>query len=122
MKRGIYFTTDAFIALVIVFLVILVFFPDYETSQISTEVPGDLIETLSLLKVSEINNSYITLLINEGIINTKNKTLLEQIGELYVTNVSLARNLAQDILDEIIPLEKNIGIWYGNALIASVNK
>jgi len=59
-------------------------------------------------------------MITNGEIKNTNKSILEQIGEFYITNKSLAREITDEILS-YIKTEKNIGIWYANELIAAKN-
>ncbi len=120
-KRGVFFSIDAMIALIVILLVILLVIPTSKYTNHSTEVHRDLIETLSTLKIGEVNNSYVQGLILDGKINDLNKSLLEQIGEFYVTNISLAREVTSRLLNEL-NLTYNLGIWYDNSLIFSSNK
>src|SRR3989344_2230970 len=119
-KRGIFFSTDALIALSIILLVILISFPVIQYSKNQTKVHKDILLSFSTLKVSESDSTYLQSLINDGIITSTNKTVLEQIGELYVTNLSIAKNLAYSLLSDV-DTKENVGIWYGSTLIASKN-
>lgn len=125
MKRGdtkaVFFSTDALIAIIIIFLTLLISFPLIKYAQHETTVPNDILTTFSSLSVGEINNSYVKNLIAQGKIRDLNKTLLEQIGEFYVTNITLARELGTTLMTELTT-QDNIGIWYGNKLITSKNK
>lgn len=119
-KKAVFFSSDALIAISLIFLVILIAIPLTKRNSPSTEIHRDLLESLSSIKISELNNSYSKSLIESGDINDFNKSVLEQIGEFYVSNISIARYLAYSILDEL-DVNKNIGIWYENDLIASKN-
>jgi len=119
-KKAIFFSTDVLIAIMIIFLSIVVILPLIKYSHHETELPQDLINVLSLLKTGEVNNSYVEELINQSKITDLNKSLLEQIGEFYVTNTTIAKNLAQSIISEMDIVE-NIGIWYGNTLVGYQN-
>lgn len=120
-KRGIFFSADALIAVIIVLIVIVIIIPITNFSRPATEIHRDVIRSLSSLKIGEINNSYVKSLIASGEITNLNNTILEQIGEFYVTNITLARSLAESVLSGI-QTNQNFGIWYQNKLIASVNK
>ena len=119
-KKGVFFSIDALIALFIIFLSILVFYPLVKTIEQTSFTQGDIINTLSSLKIGEINNSYAQQLITQGKIIDLNKSVLEQIGEFYVNDVDIAKNLTDSILSNLNTNE-NIGIWYGNTLLASKN-
>lgn len=120
-KRGAFFSTDAMIAITIVFITMLVFIPIMSEPDRETYIHSDLISTLSKLRIGDLNNSYAKSLIASGKIIDENKNVLEQLGEFYVLNKTLARNLGNSILSDL-DFEENIGIWYGDELIASKNK
>ena len=119
-KKGMFFSTDALVALAIILLVVLVAYPKEESRVISSEIHSDILKTLSTLKVSESNNSFVKNLTNDGRISNSDNTLLEQIGEFYSTNETLARELAAEVLSDVSTSE-NVGLWYGNTLIFSIN-
>lgn len=119
-SKGVFFSLDALIAIAIIFSVILIAYPAIKQSKQETQIHQDLLKTLSVLKSSELNNTYVKSLIANGVINDTNKSILEQIGEFYVTDINLAHLMADSILSEI-ETNKNLGIWYGNKLISSIN-
>jgi hypothetical protein len=119
-KRGIFFSIDALIALSIIFIVVLIAYPLVSNVAHESKIHTDLLVTLSTIKISELNNSYAQSLLSEGSVKNPNLTVLEQIGEFYVTNVTKARLLADSVLESIEP-KNNVGIWFGNTLIASRN-
>jgi len=119
-KRGIFFSSDAIIALTIIFLSLLIIYPTIQKNHGSSFLQEDLIVTLSSLKTGEIDDPYFQNLINNGEISDLNKSILEQIGEFYVTNITLAKELANNTFS-LINTEENLGLWYGNTLLASKN-
>jgi len=119
-KNAVFFSLDALIALAIILITLIVIFPTIRYSQIETSIPSDIINVLSDLKVSEINNTYMQSLISQGLVNDLNKSVLEQLGEFYITNLTIAKQLGDSILLELNTKE-NIGIWFENTLIASKN-
>ena len=121
MKRGIFFSTDAMVALSIILFVIILAYPLVKKDTFGTEIHYDVLDTLSTLKTAEVDNAYIQSLIATGQINATNKTLVEDIGELYITNPQLAQDVAESVLDSITTNE-NIGIWYDTTRIASKNE
>lgn len=110
-KKGVFFSTDALIATVLIILVLLIAFPAIKNTRQNTEMHHDFLKTLSALKVSDADYPYLQSLISQGIINDTNKSLLEQIGEFYVTNLTRAKMLANAIFTDI-ETNKNIGLWY----------
>lgn len=119
-KRGVFFSIDALIAIIIIIAVILIAYPSLKESKQETEIHSDILISLSTLKVGEINNTYVKNLVLSGEINNTNKSILEQIGEFYVTDINKANALAEAVLSEL-NITQNIGIWYGNTLIWSRN-
>jgi len=120
-KRGIFFSIDALIALGVIILGTLFIYPLVSTPGQESFVQGDIISVLSTLKVGEINNSYVQSLISQGVLIDLNQSVIEQIGELYVTNKTIAKLMTESIFDGINSSE-NFGIWFGTELIASSNK
>ncbi len=120
-KRGVFFSIDSLIALIIILLVLIISYPVFFKSEPNVEVHYDIINTFSSLKVSEINNSYVQSLVAQGVINNTNNSLLEQIGEIYVTDINLSRSFSDSIFSELDFGNMNVGIWYGDKLISSLN-
>lgn len=120
-KKAIFFSADALIALLIIFLVILIAYPVFQSQEFKSEIDKDIITSLSSLRIGEINNLYIQNLISQGIITDTNNTILEQIGDFYITNKTLAENVANEALKNL-ETKENIGLWAEGNLIASKNK
>jgi Mg-chelatase subunit ChlD len=119
-KQGAFFSIDALMALLIIFLFIVVFYPYARESRIESPLNYDILNSLSAVKISEINTPYVQSLISQGLINDTSKSVLEQMGEFYVTNLTIAKALGEEFISNINTSE-NIGIWYGFTLIASRN-
>ena len=119
-KKAIFFSTDALIAVLIILLVVLTAYPVLKYAKTDTQIQYDLITTLSSLKIGEVQNAYVQSLISSGVINNTNKTVLEQIGEFYITDLPTARQITSSVLTGV-NTNKNVGIWYGNTLIYSIN-
>lgn len=119
-KRGVFFSVDAAIALSIILLTVIIVYPLVQQERQESHSTEDILNVLSTLRIGEIDNSNIKSLIDQGIITNINKTILEQIGEFYVTNETIARNISYIILDSL-DTNENIGIWFDDKLIASKN-
>ena len=76
-KRGIFFSTDAFVALSIIFLTVIIAFPISKEIKRESYLQYDLIQTLDSLKVGELAGT------PSHLITDPNQSLLEQIGEFY---------------------------------------
>jgi len=119
-KRGMFFSTDAIIALTIIFLSLLIIYPTVQRDYKYNFIQEDFIVVLSSLKTGEIADPYFQDLISDGKITQLNKSILEQMGEFYVTNITLAKEMANNSIS-FLDTEENIGIWYGNSMLASKN-
>jgi len=119
-KKAIFFSTDALFALLIILATILIVYPVLPSSHRSSEIQEDVVEVLSTLKVGEVDDAYVkSLILSEDITNINN-SVLEQIGEFYITNKTLAVNMANSMLN-YLQTSENIGIWFEDSLIASKN-
>ncbi len=118
-KKAVFFSIDAIIALGMILLVLLFAFPLLKPSERETNLPKDILSTLSNLKIGEITNAQIQTWISQGLIEA-DRTVVEQIGLLSIKNITLAKSLASVIFQNLNTKE-NVGIWYGNNLIFSSN-
>lgn len=111
-KKAVFFSLDALIALIIILLTIIVIYPIIRYSEKESYVPEDIISSLSALKIGDINSGPVTIWISEGKIKNLNKSVLEQIGEFYVSQETkpMAIELANIVLSTISTNE-NVGIW-----------
>jgi hypothetical protein len=100
-------------------MVMLFYFEDREFNKLGNE-HYDTLRVLSEIKIGEIDNNYVKYLIDNDYISDLNKSVLEQIGEFYVTNITLSKELANYIIN-YTDTKRNIGIWYGDTLVASKN-
>jgi len=119
-NRAQFFTLDALIALTIVIVTIITIIPTLEQTQKHSQTSADILQAISSLKIKDFDNTYAKQLLSEGKISDPNKSVIDQIGEFYVTNTTIAKALAEEILSPINPNE-NIGIWFGTTLLASKN-
>ncbi len=118
-KRGIFFSIDALLSFTIILAIILLVVPIMNINRYESQVSKDILLSLSSIKIGEINDAYVQSLISANILDA-NKTAIDQIGILTITNETLAKNLANTLLREI-NLKENLGIWFGNKLIYSSN-
>jgi hypothetical protein len=123
-KRGVFFTLDALMALTIILLTMLVFYPKIRYSENSNLIQKDVLTVLSSLKIGEYNascggclNNYIESP------NDLNKSVLEKIGEFYVVNLTKAKNLSKIVFDNLNVGDdaSGIGLYFEDELIASKN-
>ena len=99
-KRGVFFSLDAIIALTIILTMIIIAFPQIQKKQINSDLPKDILTTLSSLKVSDINDPYIIQLIADGILDG-DKSIIAEIGILSIKNETLAKEIAPKLTASI---------------------
>jgi hypothetical protein len=125
-EKGVFFTLDALIALTIILLTVMVVYPKVRYSESSNLIQKDVLNVLSNLKMGEYNSA-CNGCVNDYITNSNdlNKSILEKIGEFYVSNNkpnatalgnSVLKNL--DFQDNAV----GIGLYYDNQIISSKNK
>ncbi len=115
-----FFTIDALIALTIIIITVVTVSIVSKETHIDSSVATNILDSLSSLKIGEMDNTYAKQLIEQGYVTDTNKPVIDQIGEFYITNITIAKKLSEEILSTIDPIE-NIGIWYGTNLLASKN-
>ncbi|MBR9676291.1 hypothetical protein GOV05_04750 [Candidatus Woesearchaeota archaeon] len=107
-KSGILFGLDAMFASILLITALILFIQhSYVSSWGNAEISYasyDLINSFSNIKVSEVNNTYVKQLINDGLINNTDNSIIEQIGEFFVLNLSeYAENMSREVSLDLIP-------------------
>lgn len=120
MKKAMIFSTDALIALSIIILTMFIAVPVIMYSEKKSYVQSDIMDVFSSLKVGDINNSYVKELISQGIVTDLNNSILEQIGDFYVSNLTLAKDFTENIISGL-EINDDFGIWYDGTMIYSKN-
>jgi hypothetical protein len=115
-KRGVFFSLDALIAIIIIFLVLLVAYPLFVGTKQKSDLHNDILTTLSSLKVGEAAASNIVinnLIVSGTIINTE-KSLLLQLAEFNAVDSTNTAPFITSILSDL-DTNRNIGIWLDDA-------
>lgn len=120
-KRGIFFSIDALIAVSLILLVVFLANPIDRSIEFESRLPDDILTSLSAIKMGDLVTSGTGSGILAGhpdITGTMlpDKTVLEQLGIYTITNITLAKTLANVVLADINTTE-NMGIWYGDEII-----
>ncbi len=118
-KRGIFFSLDALLSFTIILAVILLIVPMMKINKYESQISKDILLSLSSIKIGEINDVYVQSLVSTNVLDA-NKTAIDQIGILTITNETLARTLANILLQDI-DINENLGIWFNGKLIYSSN-
>lgn len=132
--KGIIFTLDVLIGLMIVLLLLTLYPFKSETSypeisfQSLSYVANDILDLLSTLKVKEVR-SYPTIsnLLEKGILKKEDleKSVLDLIGSFwYAGNESIARNITRELLENLtqgvcVNLSTNNGVIYSSCNLTS---
>lgn len=109
MKKGYFFTLDAFIAMsILVACVILMFsiqsYQPYPMQSVSFS--DDLMKTLTVTKLNEVQNDYYYSLVNNGNITQTDNTIMEQIIWFVISGKpELGNSFALNITANLIPRE-----------------
>jgi len=123
MKKGIFFTIDSILAVGIIFTVILLTSSLYAEKQPIVHLnylSKDLINTLSIATVEDIDNEYLNERIDNGDIDNVDNTVLEQIIEFWMDNeLEYANKTASNVTEPWVPATTGIGIWIDNEIIYS---
>jgi hypothetical protein len=121
-KTAAFFSVDALIAITIILIAVLLIYPAMNYKKDTSGIQYDIIKTLSSMKIGEVNSSLVSALIAQGKITDPSKSVLEQIGDFYTSDIDNAKLLAQDMLSSLNNnTNENLGIWYGSDLLASIN-
>ncbi|MFH1209522.1 MAG: vWA domain-containing protein [archaeon] len=124
--KGYLFSLDALISLFLIIILILLL-PGFYSYKSETKnlnyISTDITNTLSTLKVNEINNDYVKTLIQNNEITNLNNTILEQIGEFWALGKEdEALLLINNTISFFVPEVYSYGIWINNQEIYSSNR
>jgi hypothetical protein len=107
MKKGYFFTLDAFIAMSLLIICIVMIFSIQSSKPYplqGIELSDDLMKLLANTKLYEIQSNYTSTLYSQGNITQLDNTLIEQIAWFYISNRSgLAVRFANNISSSILP-------------------
>ncbi len=125
LKKGFFFTIDSIIGAGIITLGILLLYTFYivEPSYSSLDYTShDLINSLSTLRVGEVNNTYVDELISSGEITNTGNTILEQIGEFWALDkIDKAGNLTKEFTNDFVDTNLCFGFYIEGEKIYSRN-
>jgi ribosomal protein L30/L7E len=122
-RKAQYLALDAFIAMMMLAVGLLLIFSTRTTVTYSKQpvtLSQDIADTLTSLKLNELNNQLIrNMTLNHTITNTEN-TVLQQAAEFYIHNhLSQASDLIKNVSHDIIPDQFSYDVTINNVLIYS---
>jgi len=126
-RKSYFFTLDAMMSLGILILGFTLIFSSYTNipSNLQTSISSkDLLNFLDGTEIEELNNPYAGIggtLWQQGYINTKDNSLLQQIGEFYFSNnIIIAERFIANVTENLIPKQFKFEFWIdGNLLYPS---
>jgi len=115
VKKAYFFTLDiliAIVALISAISIINLYSDSKQKAEQETYYASDLLDILSSIKISDLNDTELVKIINGTNETNKNLTVLEFVGRLYLLNQNksaewLLGNLTKDSISEGIGL----GVW-----------
>jgi hypothetical protein len=124
-KKGIYFSIDAILALFILVITItslsIIYYNEKPKEQLNY-YSKDIINYFSTTKISELNNTYIDILISNQTITNINSTIIEEVLRLWATNnKNIATNIIKNLTNKIILDEYNIAFVIDNEIVYLIN-
>lgn len=95
MKKGYFFTMDAFIAISILVICVTLIFSIQSVKPYAMQsafISEDMMGLIANTKLHDVNNEYYDSLVEEGKITQTDNTILEQIAWFYVSGQNAAAN------------------------------
>ena len=115
VKKGVFFSIDALIAVIIILSAIIfisVFYINKPSTSQQVYFSSDLVQILSTMKIGEINDPAVQSLLNEGNITELDRTILEQTLRFQVGGrEEEARELLNLTIGNLVPDYYNLGVW-----------
>lgn len=120
-KRGYFFTIDAFVAILILVMGILLVLSIQNSRPYDTQalfISQDLMTSLSSTNVRDINQPYINALRGNGTITNFDNSVMEQAAEFYVTNQDdISREFIKSALSTIVPSQYGYRVVINNEVL-----
>lgn len=119
MKKGYFFTLDAFIAMSILVLCVVLIFSIHAAKPYPMQsifISDDMMYYLSSTKCYELQNEYVMNLTRDGNITMPENSLVEQIAVFYVRGKGgIARNLTRQVAGSMMPSKYGVQLRIYNS-------
>ena len=113
-KRGYFFTLDAFVAVGIIVIGLVLILTSNYYSPVTVQpiaLSNDLMLTLSSTKITESNNDYVRNLSINGSITNRDNSLLQQAGEFYLNNQkSMSTSFVKNVTFNLVPPQYSFNV------------
>lgn len=125
MRRGVFFIIDAFLAVMLLFVAVIVistyFVTEEETTQ-SEFLSRDSVDLLAEVKIKDLDQDSINQITALGSAYKMNYTVLEQIALFWIKNeTDAARELSRIIFGNYIPERYGYSVMVGGQMVHSRN-
>ncbi len=115
VKRGVFFSIDATIATVLIISVLVIipmFYVKQEEDPQIMYFSSDIVQSLSKIKVGEIDDAAVRELLNNSNVTDYNRTIMEQVLRFKVAgDHERAEKLMNLTTRDVIPGRVNFGFW-----------
>lgn len=112
-RRGYFFTTDAFIALLVTLAIVFLLSPGVRTVERPSYLEEDILLSLTSLPIKDLESSLASTLIANGTVSDPNMSVLEQVGELYAASSPLSADLLSEAMENI-STSLNYGFYFND--------
>jgi hypothetical protein len=120
-KRGYFFTIDAFIALGIITIGLILVYLAYTSVPVTDQqytISQDLLTIFSTTELNTINSRYIDEQRISGNITNMQNTIFEQVAFLFASGkVGEAQNMTRNLSYTLIPQQYYYEIWLNDTLL-----
>jgi len=125
MKKGYFFTLDAFIAMSVLIICMVLIFSIHSAKPYPLQsifISDDVMYYLSSTRCYELQSAYVGSLISNGTIVMPDSSLIEQVAVFYLDGRSgLARNFTRNVVTGIVPSKYGMMLRIYNSSISYVD-
>jgi hypothetical protein len=119
MKKGYFFTLDAFIAMSVLIICVVLIFSIHSSTPYPLQsifISDDMMYYLSSTKCYELQNYYVRSLITNGTIALPDSSLVEQMAVFYLSGRNgTARNFTRNVMGGMIPQKYGVQLRVYNS-------
>jgi hypothetical protein len=120
-KRGYFFTIDAFIAIGILVIGVVLTYLSYTSNPTvyqQSSISSDLMHLFSTTELSSMNSRYVEEQVASGNITNTANTVFEQLGEFYsIGKFAEAQNMTKALSNNLVPPQYYYSIWLDGLLL-----
>jgi hypothetical protein len=126
MKKGYFFTLDAFIAMSVLIVCVILIFSIHSAKPYPLQsifISDDMMYYLSSTRCYELQSQYVQSLISNGTIGMPENSLIEQIAVFYMDGKNgTARNFTRNVMGGMIPGKYGVQLRIYNSSTGFVDR